>query len=276
MNFIIRFIGSFLLLMPFLISTSQAIALYSTLTETLYMDCVQHSSGMGPAYRADLKLTSTSNKGNKTTEQQILIPIQFAEMSHTKLCQLGVDPVFNSTGSIITVNIPQFDVVDNNGDYQGSMNAQLTGDNNLNFNLTGLTNLNQTQVIPENRPRVSVTDIQPRVIHKLNFTELGICLIVKPEISPDDNIELNVHVALSMGNSEPGNILSIPRVLINDSSTAVIGGLTTIFNYGNYTAVPVLSDIPILGYIFKHDQGASSKRNLMIMVTAQVVDCLVN
>jgi type II secretory pathway component GspD/PulD (secretin) len=281
MNFFIfiRSFGKTLFLMLFFISTSHAIALYSTLTETLYMDCIQHSSGTGPIYRADLKLTNTSKtiqQNNKVTTPQVLIPIKLVEMSHTDLCQLGVDPIFDNTGSNIFVNIPQFDIVDNSGNSLGAMNAQLLAGSNMQFAIVALNNLNQTQLITESRPKVSVIDMKPVVVHGSGSSQLRVCLKINPTISPEDNIEVNVHIALSMGSSIPANILSTPLVLINDSSKTVSSETTTIFNYGSYTAVPVFSDIPQLGYLFKHDQGASSKKNLIIMVTAQPISCTEN
>jgi general secretion pathway protein D len=57
-----------------------------------------------------------------------------------------------------------------------------------------------------------------------------------------------------------------------DGQTVVLGGLVDSTLMDNKNTVPVLGDIPILGRLFQSDQKTETKRNLMIFVTATLID----
>jgi type II secretory pathway component GspD/PulD (secretin) len=51
----------------------------------------------------------------------------------------------------------------------------------------------------------------------------------------------------------------------------VIAGLTTKEETETETGIPLLKDIPILGYLFKHKANQTRKRDLIIFVTPHIV-----
>jgi general secretion pathway protein D len=57
-----------------------------------------------------------------------------------------------------------------------------------------------------------------------------------------------------------------------DGQTVVLGGLVDSTLSTEKDTVPVLGDVPILGRLFQSDQKTETKRNLMIFVTATLID----
>ena len=70
------------------------------------------------------------------------------------------------------------------------------------------------------------------------------------------------------------------EVSLNSGSTLVMGGLTREEVKETHDKIPVLSNIPLLGNLFKSKGQTSQKKNLLIFVTANLVDengkCITN
>jgi len=64
----------------------------------------------------------------------------------------------------------------------------------------------------------------------------------------------------------------ITTVNIWDNQTVVIGGLISSTVLSTKDKVPVLGDIPLMGRLFQSQSKSSTKKNLMIFVTATIVD----
>ncbi len=60
-------------------------------------------------------------------------------------------------------------------------------------------------------------------------------------------------------------------VLINSGETVVLGGLTAEANGKKVEKVPFLSDIPIMGALFKNKSSADQKRELTVLITPHIV-----
>ncbi len=107
--------------------------------------------------------------------------------------------------------------------------------------------------------------------------DLTLQLAIKPHISTDDNLLLEVkHEAEELqGKSEGQPIWSTraidTRVVVRDQQTVVIGGLMQEREHTTVRKVPVLGDIPLLGHLFKNTQRQKRKTNLVIMLTPYIV-----
>jgi general secretion pathway protein D len=64
----------------------------------------------------------------------------------------------------------------------------------------------------------------------------------------------------------------ITTVNIWDNQTVVIGGLVSSTVSSENDKVPMLGDLPLLGKLFQSSTKTSTKKNLMIFVTAMIVD----
>lgn len=62
------------------------------------------------------------------------------------------------------------------------------------------------------------------------------------------------------------------NLTVRDGATVVIGGLTRFVDSSTEDKVPFLGDIPILGRLFRRDTRQKEKRNLLIFVTARILN----
>jgi len=60
-------------------------------------------------------------------------------------------------------------------------------------------------------------------------------------------------------------------VVVKDTDSVVIGGLIQTREEENVNKIPLLGDIPLLGYLFKTKSTNRTKTNLMILLTPRIV-----
>ena len=116
----------------------------------------------------------------------------------------------------------------------------------------------------------------------IQFKKAVLSLKVKPQITPDNRIILDLDVKDdSVGSvvvaSGGVNVPSIDtreiatQVLVNDGQTVVLGGILSTTQREDDTKVPYLGDIPILGHLFKNSIHKDNKDELMIFITPKIV-----
>jgi type IV pilus secretin PilQ/predicted competence protein len=146
--------------------------------------------------------------------------------------------------------------------------------------------------------KIEITRAQP--VPQLNFNEqtatavfggfedkkFGNTLIVKPLINKENFITLNVKPEISNKVADEtfvfaGATVSSPiidtrtldsNVLIQSGDTLAIGGLLQDESNKARNKVPVMGDIPVLGYLFQEHLNARAKRNLLIFVTPTILE----
>jgi general secretion pathway protein D len=115
--------------------------------------------------------------------------------------------------------------------------------------------------------------------------EYGNTLDVLPSINKDGFITLNVKPQISnkVGDATftfAGATVASPiidkreldsNVLIRSGNTLAIGGLLQDEMTKGRSKVPVLGDIPILGYAFQERLNSRTKRNLLVFVTPTII-----
>ena len=120
----------------------------------------------------------------------------------------------------------------------------------------------------------------------------GIALDVTPQIDEDGHIILHVHPSVSqvttvektvnLGSGTAIGELTLPLasssisetdsiVRLMDGEIAAIGGLMTRSSQDTQSGVPLLSEIPGLGRLFRNDAAARSKRELVILLKPTVI-----
>jgi type IV pilus assembly protein PilQ len=112
------------------------------------------------------------------------------------------------------------------------------------------------------------------------LTKVGIMLRVIPHVNSDRTITLDMHPEVSDLQSEStaqgGVIISTneadTRVVVKNGETAVIGGLIKNSQTSVKIGVPILKDIPVLGWLFTSSSKADKKQELVIFVTPTIVE----
>jgi general secretion pathway protein D len=111
--------------------------------------------------------------------------------------------------------------------------------------------------------------------------DVGIKLAITPQISSDDTVRLEIKQEIS--DVVPGSALlqtglitnkrsANTTVVIKDRETMVIGGLIRDNVTSSESKVPLLGDIPLLGWLFKYKTSKVEKVNLMIFITPYIIN----
>ena len=109
------------------------------------------------------------------------------------------------------------------------------------------------------------------------FKKAVLGLTVTPQITPEDNVTMKITVSQdSVGNIYSGvpsiNTKKVDtQVLVDNGGTVVIGGVYTQDESDSTTAVPMLANIPVLGWLFKNNTQAKSKKELLVFITPKIL-----
>lgn len=109
------------------------------------------------------------------------------------------------------------------------------------------------------------------------FAEAVLGLTVTPKITPDDRIMMTLDLHDDTVGSLYGGIPSInskdvtTTVLVENGGTVVIGGIFTQALVDTVSKVPLLGDVPILGWLFKNDTKQNSKSELLVFITPKIL-----
>ena len=111
----------------------------------------------------------------------------------------------------------------------------------------------------------------------VSFKKAVLSLTVKPQITPDDNIimDLKVHKDSPGQNTIAGPAIKTKQittqVLVENGGTVVIGGIFTQDQANTVTKVPLLGDIPVLGFMFRNTDKQDNRNELLIFVTPRIL-----
>lgn len=119
------------------------------------------------------------------------------------------------------------------------------------------------------------------------FKKAVLNLTVKPQITPDDNVIMDVKVnkdsvGVVIPTSNGGSVPSIntnkvgTQVLVENGGTVVIGGVYAQVEAEDTNKVPFLGDIPVLGYLFKTRIKSDKKSELLVFITPKIMKDTLN
>ena len=131
-------------------------------------------------------------------------------------------------------------------------------------------------IITQSNVGSSATDVNQ---NKYTREDIGLTLKVKPRISSDKKVLLEVKVTLEdvIPNSAEGLPTTTKRdvvttAIVKNGESIIIGGLVKDKVSKNIHKIHLLGDIPILGYLFKETTDNHDKINLVIILTPYIVD----
>lgn len=109
------------------------------------------------------------------------------------------------------------------------------------------------------------------------FQKANLRLEVTPQITPDGNVILDVEV----NNDSVGEETNAGRqintqhlktiVMVDNGGTVLLGGIYQETIQDTITKVPLLGDIPLLGYLFKNTAKTKNKSELLIFLTPKII-----
>ena len=115
---------------------------------------------------------------------------------------------------------------------------------------------------------------------KYTREDIGLTLKIKPLISNDKKVTLDITTTLedvsttqtTNGNPDTSKKQIKTVALVRDGENVIIGGLIKDKIDNTESKVPLLGDIPLLGYAFRHNSDAINKINLVVILTPYVVE----
>jgi type IV pilus assembly protein PilQ len=116
----------------------------------------------------------------------------------------------------------------------------------------------------------------------VSFRKAVLSLKVKPQITPDGNVicEVQVHKDAPGTVTQAGPAIDTKNVstavLIENGGTVVIGGIYTQNELNQVNKIPLLGDIPVLGFFFRNTYKQDNKTELLVFITPRIVDDRLN
>lgn len=214
--------------------------------------------------------------------------VQGADVSNT----LGASPV----GGDYVVNLPAA-VTKGNGGALGLVLGSPTLDSLvLNAQLSAAEATGQGHIL--SNPKITTLDNQEASIEQgssipyqttsasgtqTQFVDATLKLTVTPHITAQNTIDMKIKVTKNAPNTSIVSANGAPsidkkeattEVLVRDGETTVIGGIYTSTKNNSENKVPGLGDIPLLGWLFKHQLKSNDATELLIFITPRIVKSL--
>jgi general secretion pathway protein D len=235
---------------------------------------------------------------------QVLIKVLFAEVTHSNSVDLGTEFAMlnlrNSGGSTETTQVfgkPDSLITEAGAVRSGGLSVRtLEGDLDVTLRALQTTNklnvLSRPYVLTRNNQMATITVAEEIPIPSGTTTvagqtqttityrnDIGIVLEVTPSINPDGlvnmtvspkitkNLQSNVKISETLSATSFSTRSANTRVAVLDGQTIVIGGLIEDSVTDNVEKVPLLGDIPIAGFLFRHTEKIKEKKELLIFLT---------
>jgi len=117
---------------------------------------------------------------------------------------------------------------------------------------------------------------------QISRQDVGVTLELTPEILEGDRVRMDVRQEISSLADTPQAVLvqlgpttnkreATTTVVVSNNQTVVIGGLMRDDVSRSVSKIPLLGDIPLIGWLFKFQSKHITKSNLLIFLTPHVV-----
>jgi type IV pilus assembly protein PilQ len=174
--------------------------------------------------------------------------------------------------------------------------AKLADGTLIDLELTALEQENKAEIIAS--PRITTANQKKARIEQgteipyvqaassgattVTFKKAVLSLEVTPHITPDNKVILDLIIT----QDTRGDTVSTPtgpataintqrietQVLVNNGQTVVLGGIFQQQIVNSTKKVPLLGDIPYLGYLFRTTSEFNEKKELLIFVTPKIIN----
>ena len=138
--------------------------------------------------------------------------------------------------------------------------------------------------VGENRPfqTRSTTDVSGGTFESFEYRDVGKTLKITPHVTEGRLIRMQINLEVTAIDQQQTLTTSstLPvtlkrtvdtTVIIKDQQTVVIGGLIDDTTTGSENKVPVLGDMPLLGWLFRKHAEETVKTNLYVFLTPRVI-----
>lgn len=141
-----------------------------------------------------------------------------------------------------------------------------------------ITTANQKEAYIEQGVEIPYQEAASSGATATQFKKAVLSLTVTPHITPDDKIILDLVVTQdTVSDVTSGTAPAIDtqrigtQVLVNNGETIVLGGIYQQAIISTVSKIPVLGDIPYIGWLFRNTSEVNEKKELLIFVTPRIV-----
>jgi general secretion pathway protein D len=238
---------------------------------------------------------------------QVLIEAVVIEVSLNGSRDLGVsylqtspkgNDYFRGIGAINNNNI----FTNAAGVFPGGFSYLASFGNDLDVYLTAIQQNNRARILQ--RPRIQTSHAVPASIFvgesrpypqgsyygggsfggysTIQQLQIGVTLEVTPLINPDGLVVMDIHQRIDSfkGNVTIQGVGDVPitsekdaaaKVAVRDHDTIMLGGLIETDKNANNSGVPLLKDIPFLGYLFRASHSDETRSELIVLIRPTVL-----
>jgi general secretion pathway protein D len=187
-------------------------------------------------------------------------------------------PVTRADGTVSNLSVPGFAALFSLSEFRDAIDVLSTP------HILTSDNREAEIVVGENVPFLSKIEresgaLNQPVLQSIERKDVGITLRIKPQISEGDFIKLDIYQeisALAPTAENAADLITTKRsaktsVVVKDKQTVVIGGLIQDRQTRTVTKVPLLGDIPVIGWLFRFQSTKKEKANLLVYLTPTIV-----
>ena len=109
--------------------------------------------------------------------------------------------------------------------------------------------------------------------------DVGLTLTIKPRVSSNEKVTLDAEAILENvlavdANNQPITTKQsvLTQAILRHGESIIIGGLVKNYTTNTETKVPILGDIPLLGWFFTHNDSKDQQDNLIVILTPYIID----
>jgi type IV pilus assembly protein PilQ len=232
---------------------------------------------------------------DKETDQ-IKISTQLLEIESGSLTELGVDWSIISTESADLMGGVQpsatfsqyadrvsdpagtftFATAETDFDLQGAISALVTSNKGKIVAHPEITTVDNTEAFIQMGQKIPIKEFDQAGNTVITFYDVGTILRATPHRTSENRILLKLKAERSSYTFDANGIVistnnAETNVVVDNGQTVVIGGLTTQEEKETHAGLPILKDIPLLGYLFRYTKKQIVNRDLVIFVTPTIV-----
>ena len=136
----------------------------------------------------------------------------------------------------------------------------------------------QVPIVTSESVPLTSTDLRTSTVQ---YKDTGTILKVRPRINYDGLIILDIDQQVSAVSKETVTGINSPiistrelktKLAVKNGQSIMMGGLIKKGNTNNQSKIPLLGDIPLLGWAFKYEKQSNEKTELLVMITPYVIE----
>jgi general secretion pathway protein D len=120
---------------------------------------------------------------------------------------------------------------------------------------------------------------QQTTSQNVDFDKVGMELRVRPSITPEDKVDMDVKIEISqlttdLVNSQPvrSHMETTTNMIVRDGQTLLLGGILFQKDSKVEAKLPLFGDLPLVGGLFRHNSVIQTNSELLVFITPHVVD----